>query len=51
MNCKNKCLTMSCLAQACLVGIVVPDPDFLPGWAKKKGIEGSYLEMCASKVS
>uniref|UniRef100_A0A8C7PWA2 Arachidonate--CoA ligase n=1 Tax=Oncorhynchus mykiss TaxID=8022 RepID=A0A8C7PWA2_ONCMY len=35
--------------QACLVGIVVPDPDFLPGWAKKKGIEGSYLEMCASK--
>uniref|UniRef100_A0A8C7U0R5 Arachidonate--CoA ligase n=1 Tax=Oncorhynchus mykiss TaxID=8022 RepID=A0A8C7U0R5_ONCMY len=36
--------------QACLVGIVVPDPDFLPGWAKKKGIEGSYLEMCASKM-
>uniref|UniRef100_A0A8C7VI61 Long-chain-fatty-acid--CoA ligase n=1 Tax=Oncorhynchus mykiss TaxID=8022 RepID=A0A8C7VI61_ONCMY len=36
--------------QACLVGIVVPDPDFLPGWAKKKGIEGSYLEMCASKL-
>uniref|UniRef100_A0A673ZFJ1 Arachidonate--CoA ligase n=1 Tax=Salmo trutta TaxID=8032 RepID=A0A673ZFJ1_SALTR len=35
--------------QACLVGIVVPDPDSLPGWAKKKGIEGSYLEMCASK--
>uniref|UniRef100_A0A8C7J9K7 Arachidonate--CoA ligase n=1 Tax=Oncorhynchus kisutch TaxID=8019 RepID=A0A8C7J9K7_ONCKI len=35
--------------QACLVGIVVPDPDFLPGWAKKKGIEGSYLEMCASE--
>uniref|UniRef100_A0A673ZI50 Arachidonate--CoA ligase n=1 Tax=Salmo trutta TaxID=8032 RepID=A0A673ZI50_SALTR len=36
--------------QACLVGIVVPDPDSLPGWAKKKGIEGSYLEMCASKL-
>uniref|UniRef100_A0A8C2DXP0 Arachidonate--CoA ligase n=1 Tax=Cyprinus carpio TaxID=7962 RepID=A0A8C2DXP0_CYPCA len=35
--------------QACLVGIVVPDPDFLPGWAKKRGIEGSYTEMCKSK--
>uniref|UniRef100_A0A8C1V5Q3 Arachidonate--CoA ligase n=1 Tax=Cyprinus carpio TaxID=7962 RepID=A0A8C1V5Q3_CYPCA len=36
--------------QACLVGIVVPDPDFLPGWAKRRGIEGSYTEMCKSKV-
>uniref|UniRef100_A0A673FSI7 Long-chain-fatty-acid--CoA ligase n=1 Tax=Sinocyclocheilus rhinocerous TaxID=307959 RepID=A0A673FSI7_9TELE len=36
--------------QACLVGILVPDPDFLPGWAKKRGIEGSYTEMCKSKV-
>uniref|UniRef100_A0A673IIB2 Arachidonate--CoA ligase n=1 Tax=Sinocyclocheilus rhinocerous TaxID=307959 RepID=A0A673IIB2_9TELE len=35
--------------QACLVGIVVPDPDFLPGWVKKRGIEGSYTEMCKSK--
>lgn len=35
--------------QACLVGIVVPDPDFLPGWAKKRGIEGSYTEMCKCK--
>lgn len=35
--------------QACLVGIVVPDPDFLPGWAKKRGIVGSYTEMCKSK--
>uniref|UniRef100_A0A668AK69 Long-chain-fatty-acid--CoA ligase n=1 Tax=Myripristis murdjan TaxID=586833 RepID=A0A668AK69_9TELE len=32
--------------QACLVGIVVPDPDFLPGWVKKRGIEGSYSELC-----
>ncbi|XP_038569239.1 long-chain-fatty-acid--CoA ligase 1a [Micropterus salmoides] len=32
--------------QACLVGIVVPDPDFLPIWIKKKGIEGSYAELC-----
>ncbi|XP_062379369.1 long-chain-fatty-acid--CoA ligase 1a isoform X1 [Sardina pilchardus] len=35
--------------QACLVGVVVPDPDFLPGWAKKRGIEGSYTELCKSK--
>uniref|UniRef100_A0AAR2KP74 Long-chain-fatty-acid--CoA ligase n=1 Tax=Pygocentrus nattereri TaxID=42514 RepID=A0AAR2KP74_PYGNA len=37
--------------QACLVGIVVPDPDFLPGWAKKRGLEGSYTELCKSKVT
>ncbi|KAA0722446.1 Long-chain-fatty-acid--CoA ligase 1 [Triplophysa tibetana] len=36
--------------QACLVGIVVPDPDFLPGWAKNRGIVGSYKDMCKNKV-
>lgn len=36
--------------QACLVAIVVPDPDFLPMWLKKKGIEGSYSELCKNKV-
>ncbi|XP_060914826.1 long-chain-fatty-acid--CoA ligase 1a isoform X2 [Labrus mixtus] len=35
--------------QACLVGIVVPDPDFLPLWLKKKGIEGSYSELCQNQ--
>ncbi|XP_047220972.1 long-chain-fatty-acid--CoA ligase 1a isoform X1 [Girardinichthys multiradiatus] len=35
--------------KACLVGIVVPDPDFLPFWAKKKGFEGTYLELCKNK--
>ncbi|XP_076151100.1 long-chain-fatty-acid--CoA ligase 1a isoform X1 [Alosa pseudoharengus] len=35
--------------QACLVGVVVPDADFLPGWAKKRGIEGSYTELCKNK--
>ncbi|XP_068177134.1 long-chain-fatty-acid--CoA ligase 1a isoform X1 [Antennarius striatus] len=35
--------------QACLVGIVVPDPDFLPIWIKKKGIEGTYSELCKNK--
>lgn len=35
--------------QACLVGIVVPDPDYLPLWLKKKDIEGSYSELCSNK--
>uniref|UniRef100_A0A3Q2DR16 Arachidonate--CoA ligase n=1 Tax=Cyprinodon variegatus TaxID=28743 RepID=A0A3Q2DR16_CYPVA len=35
--------------KACLVGIVVPDPDFLPMWAKRKGFEGSYLDLCSNK--
>ncbi|KAA0709774.1 Long-chain-fatty-acid--CoA ligase 1 [Triplophysa tibetana] len=36
--------------QACLVAILVPDPDFLPGWAKKRGFEGSYEELCRNKA-
>ncbi|NWQ63552.1 ACSL1 ligase, partial [Neopipo cinnamomea] len=35
--------------QAFLVAIVVPDPDTLHNWAKKKGIEGSYQELCKNK--
>ncbi|XP_056264552.1 long-chain-fatty-acid--CoA ligase 1a isoform X3 [Pseudoliparis swirei] len=35
--------------KACLVGIVVPDPDFLPIWTKKRGIDGSYSELCQNK--
>ncbi|KAM4595915.1 long-chain-fatty-acid--CoA ligase 1-like, partial [Polymixia lowei] len=36
--------------QACLVAVVIPDPDFLSGWVKKTlGLEGSYLELCATK--
>ncbi|XP_064201164.1 long-chain-fatty-acid--CoA ligase 1-like isoform X1 [Anguilla rostrata] len=35
--------------QACLVAIIVPDPDFCPGWAKKKGLEGSYEELCKNQ--
>ncbi|XP_019718041.1 long-chain-fatty-acid--CoA ligase 1a isoform X1 [Hippocampus comes] len=34
--------------QASLVAIVVPDPDFLPIWIKRRGISGSYLELCKS---
>ncbi|XP_027021023.1 long-chain-fatty-acid--CoA ligase 1b [Tachysurus fulvidraco] len=35
--------------QACLVAIIVPDPDFLRGWANKRGFHGSYEELCSSK--
>uniref|UniRef100_A0A8C5EWA5 Arachidonate--CoA ligase n=1 Tax=Gouania willdenowi TaxID=441366 RepID=A0A8C5EWA5_GOUWI len=35
--------------QAFLVAVVVPDPDFLPIWAKKKGFEGSYSELCSNQ--
>lgn len=35
--------------QACLVGIVVPDPEALPSWAKKRGFNGSCSELCKSK--
>ncbi|XP_034546010.1 long-chain-fatty-acid--CoA ligase 1-like isoform X2 [Notolabrus celidotus] len=33
--------------QACLVAVVVPDPDFFSGWTKRTlGLEGSYQELC-----
>ncbi|NWX33279.1 ACSL1 ligase, partial [Notiomystis cincta] len=35
--------------QAFLVAVVVPDPDILCNWAKKKGFEGSYQELCRNK--
>ncbi|KAL6057034.1 hypothetical protein STEG23_034423, partial [Scotinomys teguina] len=35
--------------KAFLVGIVVPDPDIMPSWAQKKGIEGTYQELCANQ--
>ncbi|KAJ8015157.1 hypothetical protein DPEC_G00023230 [Dallia pectoralis] len=34
--------------QACLVAIIVPDPDFLPVWAQKRGLKGSYTELCSN---
>ena len=36
--------------QSCLVGIVVPDPEVMPGWAKKKGMDGSYRDLCKNTV-
>uniref|UniRef100_A0A672J7W5 Arachidonate--CoA ligase n=1 Tax=Salarias fasciatus TaxID=181472 RepID=A0A672J7W5_SALFA len=36
--------------QSCLVGIVVPDPEVMPEWAKKKGILGTYKDLCKNTV-
>lgn len=35
--------------QAFLVGIVVPDVDTLSAWARKKGMDGSFKELCKNK--
>ncbi|XP_074807329.1 long-chain-fatty-acid--CoA ligase 1 isoform X2 [Natator depressus] len=35
--------------QAFLIAIVVPDAETLSNWAKKKGFEGSYEELCKNK--
>ncbi|XP_034044173.1 long-chain-fatty-acid--CoA ligase 1a [Thalassophryne amazonica] len=35
--------------QACLVGIIVPDPEILPAWALKYGIKGSFSQLCNNK--
>lgn len=44
------CVYCVCL-QACLVAVVVPDPDFLSGWTKRTlGLQGSYQELCARAV-
>ncbi|XP_006000791.1 long-chain-fatty-acid--CoA ligase 5-like [Latimeria chalumnae] len=32
--------------QSFLVGIVVPDPEVLPSFAEKRGITGTYEELC-----
>ncbi|KAI2538748.1 acyl-CoA synthetase long chain family member 6 [Homo sapiens] len=35
--------------KAFLVGIVVPDPEVMPSWAQKRGIEGTYADLCTNK--
>ncbi|XP_070427223.1 long-chain-fatty-acid--CoA ligase 6 isoform X9 [Equus przewalskii] len=35
--------------KAFLVGIVVPDPEVMPSWAQKRGIEGTYVELCTNR--
>ncbi|KAL7868295.1 hypothetical protein SRHO_G00096790 [Serrasalmus rhombeus] len=46
---QERCYLMK-MKQACLVAIIVPDPDFLPNWASKKGFHGSYEELCNNKA-
>uniref|UniRef100_A0A668AR30 Long-chain-fatty-acid--CoA ligase n=1 Tax=Myripristis murdjan TaxID=586833 RepID=A0A668AR30_9TELE len=36
--------------QSCLVGIVVPDPEVMPEWAKKKGMLGTYKDLCKNTL-
>uniref|UniRef100_A0A4W5KTV5 Arachidonate--CoA ligase n=1 Tax=Hucho hucho TaxID=62062 RepID=A0A4W5KTV5_9TELE len=36
--------------QASLVAIVVPDPEILPSFAKKLGVQGSHEELCKSQT-
>lgn len=36
--------------QSFLVGIIVPDPEVMPEWAKKKGIVGTYKDLCENLV-
>ncbi|XP_036052448.1 long-chain-fatty-acid--CoA ligase 6 isoform X4 [Onychomys torridus] len=35
--------------KAFLVGIIVPDPEVMPSWAHKKGIRGTYQELCTNQ--
>lgn len=51
---EKSAFVMTCFSlvglQAFLVGIVVPDPEVMPIWAQKRGIEGTYAELCVNKV-
>lgn len=32
-----------------VVGIIVPDPEVMPGWAEKEGISPDMTELCKNK--
>lgn len=34
-----------------VVGIIVPDPEVMPGWAEKEGISPDMTELCKNKVN
>lgn len=34
-----------------VVGIVVPDPEVMPGWAEQEGISPDMTELCKNKVT
>lgn len=48
---QNKDLTSSSGFQSHLVAIVVPDPEVFVGWAKDRGLEGSYQQLCQTPVN
>lgn len=33
------------------MGVVVPDPDVVPGWAEKEGLPTNIAELCTCQVS
>lgn len=33
------------------MGIIVPDPEVMPGWAEKEGISPDMTELCKNKVT
>lgn len=43
-------MTYLSLLKAFLIAIVVPDIETLGPWARKRGFEGSFEELCRSKV-
>lgn len=34
-----------------VMGIIVPDPEVMPGWAEKEGISPDMTELCKNKVT
>lgn len=32
------------------MGIVVPDAEVMPGWAKKRGFDGTFTDLCNNTV-
>lgn len=34
-----------------VVGIIVPDPEVMPGWAEQEGISPDMTELCKNKVT
>lgn len=43
-------ITHLSVLKAFLIAIVVPDVETLRPWARKKGFEGSFEELCRNKV-
>jgi long-chain acyl-CoA synthetase len=44
-------LTLPVCPQSCLIAIVIPDAETLPGFAKKHGLSGSVEDLCQRTVA